>query len=76
MRKNFEEISSLVVATREEELLFISEQASVNLANDECTQVTVDSGASFHVVVDIHGLGVDGRDHQVLGPRSLTMSGA
>ena len=36
------------MATSEEELLFICEQASVNLANEECTWV-IDSGASFYI---------------------------
>ena len=36
------------IATSEEEMLFICEQASVNLANAECSWV-VDSGASFHL---------------------------
>ena len=36
------------MATSEEELLFICEQASANLANEECTWV-VDSSASFHI---------------------------
>ena len=40
--------TSVIVATGEE-LLFISEQSCVNLANDECTWVVVDSGASFHL---------------------------
>jgi transposase InsO family protein len=36
------------IATSEEEMLYICEQASVNLANAECSWI-VDSGASFHL---------------------------
>ena len=36
------------MATSQEEILFICEQSSVNLANEECTWV-IDSGASFHI---------------------------
>ena len=36
------------IASSEEEMLFIREQASVNLANAECSW-RVDSGASFHL---------------------------
>ena len=36
------------IATNEEELLFICEQASVNLTNVKCSWV-VNSGASFHL---------------------------
>ena len=36
------------MATSEEELIFICEQANENLANEECSWV-IDSGASFHI---------------------------
>ena len=47
-KKISQEKGTSPVATSEEELLFICEQASVNLANEECTWV-IDSGASFHI---------------------------
>ena len=46
-RKIFEKKGTSAMATNEEELMFICEEASVNLANEECTWV-IDSGASFH----------------------------
>ena len=36
------------IATSKEEILFICEQASANLASEECTWV-IDSDASFHI---------------------------
>ena len=47
-RKISDEKNISVVAASEEELLFICEQASVNLENEECTWV-IDSGVSFHI---------------------------
>ena len=47
-RKIFDDKNTLAIATSEEELLFICEQASVNLANVECSWV-VDFGASFQL---------------------------
>ena len=46
--KNYDEKNTSTIATSEEELLFICEQASVNPSNVECSWV-VDSGASFHL---------------------------
>ena len=43
-----EEKNTSAIVASEEELLFISEQACVNLASDECTWV-VDSDTSFHL---------------------------
>ena len=48
-RKIFEEKGTSAIASSEEELLFICEQTSVNLANEECTWV-IDSGASLHLI--------------------------
>ena len=47
-RKNSNGKNTSAIATSEEELLLICEQASVNLANVECSWV-VDFGASFHL---------------------------
>ena len=47
-RNIFDDKNTSVIATNEEALLFTCEQASVNLANDECSLV-VDSGTSFHL---------------------------
>ena len=47
-RKISDDRNISAIATSEEEMLFICEQASVNLANVECSWV-VDSGASFHL---------------------------
>ena len=47
-RNFFDDKNTLATETGEEELLFISEQASVNIANVECSLV-VDSSASFHL---------------------------
>ena len=43
-----EEKDISVMATSEEELLFICEQTCANLTNEECTWV-IDSGPSFHI---------------------------
>ena len=47
-KKIYKEKGTLVVATSEEEIMFICEQASANLASEECTWV-IDSDASFHI---------------------------
>ena len=47
-RKISEEKGTSTIATSEEEILFICEQASTNLAIEEFTWV-IDSGASFHI---------------------------
>ena len=47
-RKIFDDKNTSIIATSEEELLFICEKASVNLANVECSWV-IDSSASFHL---------------------------
>ena len=47
-RKIPDEKGTLVVDTSVKEILFICEQASTNLASEECTWV-IDSGGSFHI---------------------------
>ena len=47
-RKFSDDKNTSTIGTIEEELLFICKQASVNLANVECSWV-VNSGASFHL---------------------------
>ena len=49
-RNIYDEKNTSAIAASEEELLFISKQARVNLVNDECSWV-VDSSASFHLTV-------------------------
>ena len=47
-KKISEEKGTSAIATSEEEILFICEQASTNLASEECTWV-INSGAPFHI---------------------------
>ena len=47
-RKISKEKGTSAIATSEEEILFICEQAITNIAREECTWV-IDSGASFHI---------------------------
>ena len=47
-RKISDSKNTLAIAASEEEMLFISEQSEVNLADEESTWV-VDFGASFHL---------------------------
>ena len=47
-RKIPDDKNTSAIATSNEELLFICEQTSVNLASGECTWV-IDSGASYHI---------------------------
>ena len=49
LKKIPDEKGTSAVVTSEEELLFICEQTSANLANEGCIWVT-DSGASFHII--------------------------
>ena len=49
-RKLYEEKGTSAIATSEEEIFFICEQESANLACEECTWV-IDSGASFHITL-------------------------
>ena len=41
-------VTTSAIATSEDEILFICEQAITNIAREECTWV-IDSGASFHI---------------------------
>ena len=47
-RKISKEKGISAIAISEEEILFICDQASTNLASEDCTYV-IDSGASFHI---------------------------
>ena len=47
-KKISEEKGTFAIATSEQEILFICEQACTYLASEECTWV-IDSGASFHI---------------------------
>ena len=49
-KKISKEKGTSAIATSEEEILFICEQASANLASEECTRV-IDSSTSFHITL-------------------------